>query len=136
MPRLYDGWEHLSLGRRKWYVRMLAIYSHCSSISSQGELEHRRVKRLYGRTNKNKYEEQIAKQEQRQRTLREVRRRLKDADNANVNPPAEIPLKKKSLKQSLNDHYYISSSGQTSVTISEYLTAHQNDTAFTVGHLP
>ncbi|KAF7426603.1 hypothetical protein PC9H_008972 [Pleurotus ostreatus] len=114
------------------YATTIRRLGTSESWSTQvGELEHRRVKRLYGRTNKNKYEEQIAKQEQRQRTLREVRRRLKDADNANVNPPAEIPLKKKSLKQSLNDHYYISSSGQTSVTISEYLTAHQNDTAFT-----
>lgn len=124
-----ESWSTQVVSKTVGYPVLLFINS------SQGELEHRRVKRLYGRTNKNNYQEQIAKQEQRQRTLREVRRRLRDIDHVNVGTPVTIQSKKL-LKQSLGDHHYISASGQTSVTISEYLTKHRGDTAFTVGHLP
>lgn len=97
----------------------------------QGELEHRRVKRLYGRTNKNNYEEQIAKQEQRQRILREVRRRLNIMDT-DPTSAASVGKPKKSQMKSLEAHHYISHSGRTSITIGKYLTKNKADPAFKV----
>ncbi|KAL4261253.1 hypothetical protein AB1N83_010639 [Pleurotus pulmonarius] len=113
------------------YVETIRNLGTSESYSTQvGELEHRRVKRLYSRTNKNNYEEQIAKQEQRQRTLREVRRRLNDMDTELAGAvPAKKP-KKKSPMASSTAHHYISQSGRTAITISEYLFSNQNDDAF------
>ncbi|KAJ8691002.1 hypothetical protein PTI98_010618 [Pleurotus ostreatus] len=113
------------------YVDTIRRLGTSESYSTQvGELEHRRVKRLYSRTNKNNYQEQIARQEQRQRILREVRRRLDtmDTDSASTTPAEK--LEKKSLPKLLNAHYYISQSGWTSLTIGEYLTKNQDDPAF------
>jgi hypothetical protein len=59
---------------------------HCSCDSTQGELEHRRVKRLYGKTNKNKAIRQIAVHERREtrlRRAREARERQKKMEEVN-----------------------------------------------------
>ena len=51
----------------------------------QGELEHRRVKRFYARTNKNKaFTQQITRQQRRERIIRKIRERLKKQDDTNV----------------------------------------------------
>ncbi|KAF4586581.1 hypothetical protein EYR40_010593 [Pleurotus pulmonarius] len=112
------------------YVEMIRKLETSESYSTQvGELEHCRVKRLYGRTNKNNYEEQIAKQEQCQRVLREVRRRLNIMDT-DPTTTASVGKPKKPQMKSLESHHYISHSGRTSITIGEYLTKNKADPAF------
>lgn len=47
----------------------------------QGELEHRRVKRFYARTNKRKtFGRQIAKQQRRERLLKQIREQWKEKE--------------------------------------------------------
>ena len=61
----------------------------------QGELEHRRVKRFYARTNKNKaFTRQITRQQRRERIIRKIRERLKKQDDINaarLSKDAEVP---------------------------------------------
>ncbi|KAJ7695467.1 hypothetical protein B0H17DRAFT_930682, partial [Mycena rosella] len=54
-----------------------------------GELEHRRVKRYYARTNKNDAVGQITKLERRETALLKIQRQQKDA--ANIPPITAIP---------------------------------------------
>ena len=60
----------------KWCVVLLHQIDHklkyltTNTDAPQGEQEHRRVKRFYGRTNKNDFEKQIARHERRQARLR------------------------------------------------------------------
>jgi hypothetical protein len=62
-------------------------------FNTQGELEHRRVKRFYARTNKLKtFTSQITKHQRRERILRRIHQRSQDILNdPDVNPPSSIP---------------------------------------------
>lgn len=55
------------------YESLLSWYSFFNHLTAkQGELEHRRVKRLYARTNKIQFSFQIARHERRARLLRKL----------------------------------------------------------------
>lgn len=53
----------------------------------QGELEHRRVKRFYARTNKVQFVLQITKHQRREELLRRIRKRLDDLARKRRAPP-------------------------------------------------
>ncbi|KIJ06917.1 hypothetical protein PAXINDRAFT_19881 [Paxillus involutus ATCC 200175] len=56
------------------YVKSIWLFGTTDNYSTQvGELEHRRVKRFYARMNKIKFTRGIAKQQQRERLLRQLR---------------------------------------------------------------
>ncbi|TCD66065.1 hypothetical protein EIP91_001873 [Steccherinum ochraceum] len=60
------------------YLRYILWLGPSDNYSTQlGELEHRRVKRFYARTNRNKYVRQIAQQQRREEILRKIIRRQK-----------------------------------------------------------
>lgn len=66
----------------------------------QGELEHRHVKRVYARTNKNGFAAQIAKHQQRQAIIRGIRLHAReDAVGAGAGPSGPIPLPGQSRKR-------------------------------------
>ncbi|KAJ7330330.1 hypothetical protein DFH08DRAFT_926009 [Mycena albidolilacea] len=72
------------------YVRTILFFGTTDSYSTQpGELEHRRVKRYYARTNKNDAVGQITKLERREAALLKLSRQQKDA--AHIPPIAAIP---------------------------------------------
>ena len=63
-------------------VRIHLLFLILSQFNHQGELEHRRVKRFYARTNKRKtFTQQIAKQQRRERILRLIQERSNKTKN-------------------------------------------------------
>ncbi|KAF8148264.1 hypothetical protein B0H34DRAFT_668986, partial [Crassisporium funariophilum] len=57
-----------------------------------GELEHRRVKRFYARTNKNKsFTQQITRQQRRERILRKIAERERKQKNAAAASSSQPP---------------------------------------------
>ncbi|TDL17170.1 hypothetical protein BD410DRAFT_886035 [Rickenella mellea] len=105
------------------YVQMIRRYGTTDSYSTQsGELEHRRVKKFYGRTNKNNATAQITNLERRERVLRQIEEDLKskpnkaglsDSNNATVNFSSQEPLP----YTSVSDHHHISKSRNTYVDL-------------------
>lgn len=109
----------------------------------QGELEHRRVKRFYTRTNKIKFTRGIAMQQRRERLLH----RLQDIEhqtstdhdnlaeaNGNENQPFLHFVDKEPLPYcSPEDHYQMSSSQKHYWDISAWLHKNRNDVAIKVG---
>ncbi|KDQ29950.1 hypothetical protein PLEOSDRAFT_1074586 [Pleurotus ostreatus PC15] len=105
------------------YVEAIQQLGTSESWSTQiGKLEHHCVKRLYTRTNKNNHAQQIARQEQRQRLLRDVAERLDQLDRRNEpeSDPVNTALR-----------FWISTSHQEILHIGTYLTNNVDDTAFT-----
>ncbi|KAF4568042.1 hypothetical protein EYR36_010050 [Pleurotus pulmonarius] len=102
------------------YVEAIKQYGTSESWSTQiGELEHRRVKRYYARTNKNDYTRQIAKLERRQRILRALRDRL------NTKGRSQSP----DNTEQTNKHYKISSSKKKRINLDEFLLEYRDDPA-------
>ncbi|KAF7359835.1 hypothetical protein MVEN_00708900 [Mycena venus] len=72
------------------YVRTILFFGTTDSYSTQpGELEHRRVKRYYARTNKNNAVGQITQLERRETALLKISRQQKEA--AHIPPIEAIP---------------------------------------------
>ncbi|KAE9382735.1 hypothetical protein BT96DRAFT_845113, partial [Gymnopus androsaceus JB14] len=101
-----------------------------------GELEHRRVKRLYVRTNKIQFTFQIARHEQRRRALM----KLKTKPPANRGHATRSMVSKPSLSFADSDplpftdpstRYHISSSTRFSQNITTWLSDLEDDPAFT-----
>ncbi|KAJ8088296.1 hypothetical protein PM082_022368 [Marasmius tenuissimus] len=60
------------------YVPKIRLFGTTDSYSTQvGELEHRRVKQFYARTNKSRYVRQVAKHERRERLVKTVETRVR-----------------------------------------------------------
>ncbi|KAF4611550.1 hypothetical protein D9613_004494 [Agrocybe pediades] len=69
------------------YVRAVPMFGTTEGYSTQaGELEHRRIKRFYARTNKNtNFEEQITRQQRRERVLHKIQLRQQQPAQAPKN---------------------------------------------------
>jgi hypothetical protein len=120
---------------------------------SQGELEHRRVKRFYSRTNKFNFTSQIAKHQHRERILRNIRLRSKQvAADADTQTSSDIITKDAPQEKartaavsfedsdplpytSPNVHYHISESKRHHEDITNWLgqNANLNDPTVKVG---
>lgn len=96
----------------------------------QGELEHRRVKRFYARTNKNAYVRQIARQERRERLLRGIEKRMRSASILGmVAPPDAVASQPEYLPPTApRAHHHISEDRRYGITVRAYLEAAEQPT--------
>lgn len=106
----------------------------------QGELEHRRVKRFYARTNKNNAHHQITKLERREVFMEKcLHRRVRDIPNR-IKPALRRRtqlgfLESESLPYTSPDiHHHISKSQLTYVNAGKWSEAHGSDPAVLVCH--
>lgn len=122
---------------------LLCIFFSHHGVLLQGELEHRRVKRYYARTNKNKYTRQVARQERRQRLLRGIKRKMDEADAAaptttsatnssNDRPSFTFAQSEPLPPTAPRQHHHISDSRRTGINIPTYLGNHEGDPAIRV----
>ena len=95
------------------------------TIVVQGELEHRRVKQFYARTNRQGFERQISRHERRTAKLQIIKKKL--ADNKLVDDNDE------DLPQSdPSEHYHISKSCKVHFDITKWLVDNKEDQAVKV----
>jgi hypothetical protein len=87
----------------------------------QGELAHRLVKQLYGRTNKKDVTKQIGKRVRRLEQARVARKQLKIKNNMNDN-----------IKINLDARYQVSNTRNDPVDMYGYVHANKGDPAFSV----
>jgi hypothetical protein len=123
--------------QRKWYGNLLFL-TVTSNIINQGELEHRRVKRFFSRTNKVAFSWQITKHECRERILQKIRHR-KSAEQEASQSSASNGLAYLNFEDSdplpYTDptvHYHISNSVRYYENFAKWLGNHQEDPAFRV----
>ncbi|KAK7682685.1 hypothetical protein QCA50_014068 [Cerrena zonata] len=104
------------------YANTITRFGTTDSYSTQaGELEHRSVKRYYGRTNKIEHTRQIARMYRRERILkRALEQRL------------QLREKRKETRrqQSLNDHHHIAESRNFALKLGPWLKSMSVDVAF------
>ena len=107
----------------------------------QGELEHRRVKRFYARTNKRKnFGLQIAKHQRRERLLKQIRERWKDReelqtkaarlDSETLHSPApNVPFEDSDpLPKTLPEvHYHISNTTRLNDNVFRWVDFHEQN---------
>ncbi|KAG6870279.1 hypothetical protein C0992_000508 [Termitomyces sp. T32_za158] len=100
------------------YPHAIQHFGTTDSYSTQiGEMEHKRVKAFYIRTNKNQFEGQIALQERRQARSRA----MKDIVEEEVLPPTNP-----------EEHHYISKTRQSSINLLQWAKDYQDDPAIKV----
>lgn len=109
---------------------------------SQGELEHRQVKRFYARTNKNAAVGQITRLERRERAMTRIKRRKEKAvipqethtGRKNKKIRAHIDfLESESLPYTAPElHHHISKSRNFPMNIMGFLSDNQGDPAIVV----
>ena len=102
----------------------------------KGELEHRRVKRFYGRTNKQQFVGQIAKHQRRERLLQRIKQRIANKSSPNAGllvqqsmgyqDTDELPYTKPEA------HYHISASEKEFFNVASFLSQNRNERALEV----
>jgi hypothetical protein len=102
-------------------------------ILIQGELEHRRVKRFYARTNKFQFTAQIAKHQQRERILRKIRHRVQQANATQAKPAVVAFEESEPLPQTPPSvHHHMSESTRHWENITAWLATNRADPALKV----
>jgi hypothetical protein len=108
---------------------------------AKGELEHRRVKRFYGRTNKQRFIGQIAKHQRRERLLQRIKQRLADKKSSE----AGLPMKQSGMGQrGYQDtdglsytkpevHYHIAESEKDFENVTAFLSKNKHERSLQVG---
>ncbi|KJA20593.1 hypothetical protein HYPSUDRAFT_101131, partial [Hypholoma sublateritium FD-334 SS-4] len=103
------------------YVRMIRMFGTTDSYSTQsGELEHRRVKRFYARTNKNTAVHQMTRLERREYALRSS---SKLRTNVSFEDSEALPY------TPAEEHHHISKSRNFHMNIIAFLSSNQGDPA-------
>ncbi|KAJ3766797.1 hypothetical protein FB446DRAFT_708323 [Lentinula raphanica] len=126
-----------ALGDYPWTIR---TFGTTDSYSTQlGELEHRRVKRLYIHTNKINFTFQIARHEQRRRVLKNLLQQKKTSKQQEHATRSKISQPSLTFADSdplpFTDpltRYYISSNTRFSENLTTWLGGLQDDPAFTI----
>jgi hypothetical protein len=95
---------------------MHAVVGSDSDLTTQSELAHRLIKRLYGLTNKKNAMTQIGKKYVRKEVFRDGEDHWQEEQEASTNAR-------------LQDHHYISSSRNTPVHLFDFLLSSPNDPA-------
>jgi hypothetical protein len=94
----------------------------------QGELEHRRVKRFYARSNRISFRWQISKLERRTARLREMRKRLLAEGRSVFQAVDEERLP----RSNPGDHYHMSNSRKIHFDMTKWLWDNKDDQAVEV----
>ena len=124
IPHGYDILEQPIHTLRKRYISVFQFIMS-SYYCVQGELEHRRVKWFYARTNRQGFERQISRHERRTAKLQIIKKKL--ADNKLVDDNDE------DLPQSdPSEHYHISKSCKVHFDITKWLVDNKEDQAVKV----
>jgi hypothetical protein len=108
---------------------------------AKGELEHRRVKRFYGRTNKQRFVGQIAKHQRRERLLQRIKQRLADKKSSEAGLPVEQPGMGQRGYQDTDElsytnpeaHYHISASEKDFENVASLLSKNKHERPLQVG---
>lgn len=103
-----------------------------TAFAKQGELEHRRVKRFYKRTNKTRFERQIAKHERMERHYRKYVNTLRDKTGGRTTSRAALPMDPTD-DASPRQHYSIAKRDRDHVDIYSLAHRHAGDPALKVG---
>ncbi|PSS31922.1 hypothetical protein PHLCEN_2v2303 [Hermanssonia centrifuga] len=138
------------------YPAMIRMFGTTDSYSTQtGELEHRRVKRFYGRTNKQNFTRQITKQHMREELIRRVKKRVekKEQEAAVAKKGTPEPDTSQSDKELVSpesrgipaslsfedsdplpytppeNHHHISQSNRFHKDVTDWLSSNKNDPA-------
>ncbi|KAJ8087428.1 hypothetical protein PM082_006258 [Marasmius tenuissimus] len=107
------------------YIRFLRLVGTTDNYSTQiGELEHRRVKRFYARTNKAKFVKQVANHERREQIIRRIEARVVKGKEPQKPSDSEPPL-----VTSPNTHHFISADCSNWFNIREWMNKHSGDPA-------
>ncbi|KAJ7117673.1 hypothetical protein C8R44DRAFT_578842, partial [Mycena epipterygia] len=108
------------------YMSTILWFGSSDSYSTQpGELEHRRVKRFYARTNKNNAVRQMTQLECRESSLRRMKARARNRASLAV-PFAEAEALPYTAPE---EHHHMSSSRNLSYHIPSWLNEHRGDPA-------
>ncbi|KAI0259134.1 hypothetical protein BC834DRAFT_974518 [Gloeopeniophorella convolvens] len=111
------------------YPASIRTFGPSDNYSTQtGELEHRRVKRFYARTNKNDYTQQISQHEQRKRVLNTIDSRL-TGQAAGAVPPAAATTDEELPPTIPRDHHHIGESNNIHFNLIIWLQEHRGDPA-------
>ena len=102
-----------------------------ASLAEQGELEHRRVKRFYKRTNKTRFERQIAKQERMERHYRKYINTLRNKTGVRTTPRARLPTDPAN-DTSPRQHYSIAKRDRDHIDLYALAHRHAGDPALKV----
>ncbi|KAH9476649.1 hypothetical protein JR316_0010562 [Psilocybe cubensis] len=130
------------------YLKAIWQYGPSSGYSTQtGELEHRRVKKFYARTNKGrKFEHQITRHQRRERILRRIANRVKNAASESAGSLSSqqyqykrgatthlVPFEdSESLQPILPElHHYISNGKNSPINIFQWIYDNNDDEALT-----
>jgi hypothetical protein len=113
-------------------VRFTHSYFHLfkNELNDQGELEHRRIKRFYPRTNKVGYPQQIAKHQRRERLLYN----LSKSSTPENNPTATVSFQESDPLPYTPPtvHHHISNSNRHHINLTAWLGTHSGDPALIV----
>ena len=107
----------------------------------KGELEHRRVKRFYGKTNKQRFVGQIAKHQRRERLLQRIKQRLAEKMLSEAGLPAEqLGMGQRGYQDTgelsytnPEAHYHISASEKDFENVTSLLSKNKNERPLQVG---
>jgi len=131
--------------QRKWYVH---FFAHINKLyltgTYKGELEHRRVKRFYGRTNKQQFLGQIAKHQRRERLLQRIKQRLANKTSSDAGLPVQQPRGYQDPDElpytKPEAHYHISASEKEFLNVTSFLSQNRDERALEVSqsefHVP
>ncbi|KAJ8088849.1 hypothetical protein PM082_014095 [Marasmius tenuissimus] len=107
------------------YICFLRLVGTTDNYSTQiGELEHRRVKRFYARTNKAKFVKQVANHERREQIIRRIEARVVKGKEPQKPSDSEPPL-----VTSPNTHHFISADCSNWFNVREWMNKHSGDPA-------
>ncbi|KAF5343015.1 hypothetical protein D9757_014587 [Collybiopsis confluens] len=109
------------------YARFIRMFGTTDSYSTQvGELEHRRIKRFYSRTNKVfRYVRQVTGHERRVRIIQSIKQRLEDRNS--TAPRVPFQHKDPLLVTDPRTHYHISMDRSLFYNISRWTEEHEHD---------
>lgn len=120
-----------------YFVPSLCLVGSLSNVV-KGEVEHRRVKRFYARTNKGRtFERQIARHQRRERLLRNIAKRAEKAKETGQDRPSThpaVPLHESDpLPPTLPEqHTHISNTKRLRLNLFQWLDDNENDAALEV----
>ncbi|KAF8874231.1 hypothetical protein BD779DRAFT_1476607 [Infundibulicybe gibba] len=119
------------------YVRSIRTYGTSDSYSTQtGELEHRRVKKFYPRSQKSQFTRGIAKLQRREQILHRMKQKIQRDEKMGPNSDKSTPSLRFEDEEGLpftspEAHYHISKDVRHKVDITRWLGSNADDPALT-----